>query len=288
VALNYGNPDNPQSAEVDEATGLATGNYVDAEGNVSESQDLHPLFGDARVRMAMQMGINIDEIMEKAALNEGTPMAANILPTSWAVHPDLQPIAYDPEGAAALLAEAGWADSDGDGILDKDGVKFEFEMVTNEGNARRTQTGELLQDMWGDLGLQVNFSTMDFNAMLEINDAQTYDAIILGWRNSFPDDPDQTTLFTTQNDLVGNGQNTVSYSNPEVDRLMEEAKNVPGCAPSDRAPVYHQLQEIIQQDLPYLWLFAQNGMYAANDSVQGFAPYPSQLYWNVDAWTVTN
>jgi peptide/nickel transport system substrate-binding protein len=287
VGLNYANPDNPQSAEVGD-DGQWTGNYVDAEGNVTDSQDAHPIFGDVRVRRALQLGINIDEIMEKAVLGEGTVMAANILPTSWAVHPDLQPVAYDPEAAAALLAEAGWADSDGDGILDKDGVALEFELLTNEGNARRGQIGELLQDQWGALGVQVNFSAIDFNALLEIMDAQTFDAFILGWRQGFPDDPDQTTLFTTANDIVASGQNNVSYSNPEVDQLMLEAKTVEGCSPADRAPIYHQIQEIIQADQPYLWLFAQNGMYAASDNIQGFAPYPSQLYWNVDNWTVTN
>jgi len=285
VGMNLGNPDNPQYAELDDASQF-TGNWVDSQGNVSDTQETHPIFGDVRVRRALQMGIQIDEIMEKAVLGEGTVMAANELPTSWALSPDLSPIPYDVEAAKALLEEAGWVDSDGDGVREKDGVKLEFELLTNEGNGRRTQIGELLQDQWSELGVQVNFSTMEFNALLEYMNSQTFDAYILGWRNSFPVDPDQTGIFTSDGDLDG-GNNNVSYSNPEIDRLMEEGRTVPGCAPADRAPIYHQIQQILQDDQAYLWLFAQNGFYAANDAVQGFAPYPNQMYWNVDAWTVT-
>lgn len=285
VGLNLANPDNPQSAKFDENGEFA--GFEDSAGNVTETQESHPLFGDVKVRRALQLAINLDEIMEKAVLGEGTMMAANELPTSWALNPDLAPVPHDVEAAKALLAEAGWTDSDGDGILDKDGVKFSFELLTNEGNTRRGQIGELIQDQLAEVGIEVYFVAIDFNQLLEIMDSQTFDAFILGWRNGFPIDPDQSELFTSDGDVVGSGFNSVSYHNPEVDRLMEEARTVPGCAPEDRAALYHQIQEILQADQPYLWLFAQNGFYAANKSIEGWGPLPNQLYWNVEDWNVT-
>jgi ABC-type transport system substrate-binding protein len=285
LSLNYADPDNPQhGVEVDE-----NGEPVKDENGlpIIVEQDPHPIFGDVRVRRAIQLAINVDEIIEKATLGEGTVMAANELPTSWALNPDLQPVPHDPEAALALLADAGWTDSDGDGLLDKDGQPFSFELLTNVENARRTQIGELVQEQLAQIGIEVNFVTLDFNQLLEIQDSQTFDAVILGWRNGYPIDPDQTGIFTSDGDIVGSGFNSVSYTNPEIDRLMKAALAVPGCGLEDRAAIYHQIQEILQQDQPYVWLFAQNGFYAASNTVNGFNPYPNEMYWNADVWTIT-
>jgi len=285
LALNLANPDNPQDGiELDEDGAVV---YDENDLPIVVEQESHPIFGDVKVRRAIQLAINLDEIMDKAVLGEGTVMASFQLPTSWAVDPDLAPVAYDPEAAVALLAEAGWTDTDGDGILDKDGMKFEFELITNEGNTRRGQIGELVQQHLAEIGIQVDFVAIDFNQLLDIMDAQTFDALILGWRMSYPVDPDPTGLFTSDADVVGSGFNFASYTNPEIDRLAKEALLVPGCDPADRAPYYHEIDRILQEDQAYVWLFAQNGLYAANDSIANWGPYPNDLYWNVDTWTIS-
>ncbi|MBE2269514.1 MAG: hypothetical protein IAE80_14860, partial [Anaerolinea sp.] len=84
----------------------------------------------------------------------------------------------------------------------------------------------------------------------------------------------------------GSGSNFTSFNSEEFNQLNAEAKSLPGCDPAERAEIYGRMQEIMQEELPYIWLFATNGMYAAN-SIEGFDPYPSQLYWNVDAWSVS-
>lgn len=147
-------------------------------------------------------------------LGEGTVNASFLSAGSWAVDPNLEPIRQDQEAAVALLNEAGWSDTDGDGILDKDGVKFSFELLTNEGNTRRGQIAELVQQHLAQIGIEVQVSAIDFNQLLELQDSQTFDAVVLGWRNSYPDDPDWTGLFTTDGDVVGSGFNSMSYSNP--------------------------------------------------------------------------
>ncbi len=136
------------------------------------------------------------------------------------------------------------------------------------------------------VGIKVDFQTIDFNTLLDIMNSETFDAIILGWRNGYPDDPDATQLFTPASDVVGSGSDFTSYNNPQFTALNNQAKTVAGCAPADRAPIYQQMQQIMQQDVPYVWLFAQNGMYAAGANVDGFDPRPSNLLWNVDAWSV--
>jgi peptide/nickel transport system substrate-binding protein len=285
MAFNLANPDNPQNGvEVDE-----DGNPVYDENGlpIIVEQEPHPIFSDVRVRRAIQMAIDLDEIMEKAVLGEGDVMASYDVPTSWALDPNLEPVPQDVEGAVALLEEAGWTDTDGDGILDKDGMPFEFELITNEGNTRRGQIGELIQQDLAEIGIQVDFVAIDFNQLLDIMDAQTFDALILGWRNGFPSDPDVTGLFGSDADIVGSGFNFTSYTNPELDRLFLEGLNVPGCAPEDRAPIYWQVQKILQDDQPYVWLFTQGGFYAASAKIEGWSPAANIPFNDAEDWLVT-
>jgi peptide/nickel transport system substrate-binding protein len=280
LILNYADPSNPQDG-------------LDADGNPID-QGHHPLFGDIRVRQAVAMAVDVQALIDGTVFGEGTQMAANEIPTSWAYDADLAPREYDPEAAAELLAEAGWIDEDGDGTLEahsamyaEDGTPFVFTLYTNEGNGRRAAIGQIVQDSLGELGIQVDFQTADPNVFFdEILAGQGFDAAIAGWLNGYPDDPDQEQLFATQSDTVYSGSNYASYSNPEVDQLFREALTVPGCAIEDRAEIYHQIQAQLLEDQAYVFLFVRNGMYAARSGVENFDPRPSNWYWNMDAWTV--
>lgn len=270
-AMNLADPTNPQ-------------NGLDAAGNVVD-QGSHPIFGDLAVRQAISKAINVDDLIDAAVLGEGSRMTSFIIPASWAYADDLPPIGFDPEAAAAELDAAGWTLADGATVrTNADGDPLQFTLYTNEGNGRREAVGTLIQDQLAQVGIQVDFQTIDFNTLLDIMDSQTFDAIILGWRNGFPDDPDATQLFTPAADVVGSGSNFTSWNNAEFTSLNLQAKTLPGCDPAERAALYGQMQEVFQSDLPYVPLFAIDGMYAASSAVEGFGPHPSLMYWNVDTW----
>ncbi|GAB4548446.1 MAG: peptide-binding protein [Anaerolineae bacterium] len=271
LALNFADPTNPQPG-LNEA-----GEVVD--------QGKHPLFSDPKVRKAIALAIDVDAIIKGAVFGEGARMASNMIPSSWAVDPNLAPLPFDPDAAKALLAEAGWTPGS-DGILTKDGVRFSFTLYTNQGNTRREAIGTITKDYLAQVGIEVDFQAIDFNVLVDRLRSQTFDAVILGWRNGYPDDPDQTTLFTPAGDIPGGGQNNMSYNNPRVTELMAQALSLPGCDQGERAKLYHEIQKILQEDLPYIPLFVINGQYAAKANVQGFAPEPNELYWNVETWTI--
>jgi len=273
LAFNLADPNNPQ-------------NGLDANGNPID-QGNHPIFGDVRVRSAIAQAVDVDAIIDAAVFGEGERMTSFIIPAS---------LAFNPEAAAALLEEAGWIDDDNDpstprvasgAMFAEDGAALTFTLYTNEGNTRREAIGVVIQDYLAQIGIQVDFQTIEFNTLLDIMDSQTFDTFILGWRNGYPDDPDATQLFSPASDVVGAGSNMTSYSNDAFMELNNQAKSLAGCDPAERAPLYYQMQEIFQQDLPYMPLFAINGMYAAGANVNGFDPYPSQMFWNVDTWTIS-
>lgn len=286
LAFNLADPTDPQ-------------NGYDEDGNPID-QGIHPLFGNSEVgkdvRRALNLAINVDEIIEGATFGEGTRMASLSVPSSWAYDDELEAVPYDPEAAAEMLDAAGWPNSDPDdptsvrvcdgcGTAD-DGTEFVFDLMTNEENARRTAIITIAQDQWSQIGVKAEIATIEFFTMLDLMDAQEWDAYVLGWRNGYPDSPDNTQLFTPAGDIVGAGSNDGSYYNPEVVELNERARALPGCDQDERAELYHQIQAIAQEDTPYIFLFVRNGFYATRSSVEGFAPEPEQLYWNVDTWAV--
>lgn len=270
-AMNFADPTNPQNG-LDEA-----GNPID--------QGKHPVLGDPAVRKAISLSLDIDAMIQGAVFGEGSRMSSFLIPTSWAANPDLEPIALDQEAAKKLLDEAGWVPG-ADGIRVKDGVRASFTVLTNQGNTRREAIVSLARDQLAQVGIEAIPEIIDFNLLLERMDAQTFDAIVLGWRNGFPDDPDATQLFTATSDVVNSGNNFTSWNNPEFDKLNAEAKSVAGCAAEDRAAIYQKMEEIFLQDLPYVPLFVINGQYAAAKTVEGFDPRPNNPMWNVDMWKV--
>ncbi len=282
MAYNLADPDNPQPA-------------LDDDGNPLD-QGHHPIFGDPAVRRALQYAVDVEGILDAAVFGEGTQMAANMIPTSWAADPNLAPIPYDPELAGQLLDEAGWPLGD-DGVrvcqgcmYAEEGTPFAFELITNQGNTRREAIGTIIQDQLYELGIDVDFVTLDWQTVLANTfGAQTFDTVIIGWRESFPSDPDQVQLFSpASDDPATQGSNHTSYNNPEVMDLMLQANQVPGCDPTARAEIYYQVQKLMQEDPPYMWLFAQNLMYVARTDVEGYAAEPNQPLWNVHTWQIQN
>ncbi|MCB0105432.1 MAG: hypothetical protein KDE53_05975, partial [Caldilineaceae bacterium] len=123
LSLNWKDPNDPQPA-------------YDADGNPVE-QAPHPLFGDVRVRKAVALGINVQDMIDAMGPDGGTPLVGAVSPISWAYNSDLPRYEYDPEAAMALLEEAGWVDSDGDGIREKDGMKLKLLYQTSTNAVRQ-------------------------------------------------------------------------------------------------------------------------------------------------------
>lgn len=281
LAFNLADPTNPV-------------NGLDEEGNVIE-QPPHPIFGDARVRSALAMAVDMDAVIQGALFGEAVRATSPSIATSWAYNPDLAPVPFDPEAATAALADAGWTDEDGDGVLEahgamyaEDGTPLAFTLITGAGDTTVEAVGQILQDQLNSIGADVDFQAIDFNTAVQQLVGQTFDAALLGWSLSYPDDPDFSFAFNPENDVVGGGFNFVSYNNPEVTDLLQQGNNLPGCDPQGRAELYQQAQQLLVNDQPYVFLYTKKLLVAAAGNMTGFAPFANQLFWNVDSWALTN
>ena len=284
LAWNTADPKNPQPA-------------LDENGNRIE-QTPHPLFGDVRVRQALAQAVDVNAIIQGAVFGYGTPMQGGWSKGTWSYDESVPFYKLDQVAAGKLLDEAGFVDDDNDpstprvandkALYAPPGTKLEFTLYTNEGNTRRTAIGTIVQDQLSKIGVKADFQTLEFGVLLDLMDQQTFDAIILGWQNGYPDTPGRGTfqLWSSTSDTIG-GSNMTSYANPEIDALMQQADTLPGCDQAERAKIFGQIQQILHRDTPYLFLYSQEGMYAWNPRVEGVSPYPAALYWNVNEWKVS-
>ncbi|MEQ8672589.1 MAG: ABC transporter substrate-binding protein [Aggregatilineales bacterium] len=289
VALNLADPTNPQ-------------NGLDADGNPID-QGNHPLFGDVRVRQALQQAIDIEEIINGAQNGDATPMVSGTIPTAFTIHPTLERRPMDLDAARALLDEAGWV-STGDPLVDggdglrtcqgclhaEEGTPFSF-VLMNPGTSGREDVSIILQAQFAQLGVDVDPQVLDFNTMYDTNlGGQIYDAAVAGWRGGLPFDPDQRSFWGAETDIFGEGYgfNFPSYYNAEFEELSAAVNQVPGCDLDTRLEMAYRMQEILWEDQPYLYLYALDSAYAVAPNVEGFDPYPNFGNWNLDAWNVTS
>lgn len=275
IGLNHSDPANPT-------------NGMDENGNIIP-QPPHPILGDKLVRQAIAYALDYDSIINDIYFGQGFRQTANVMPAvSWAYNNDLAPYNYDPEKAASLLDEAGWVDSNGDGVREKDGKDLTLSLITNAGNTTRGDLGAYVQDALGQIGFSIDFQTLEFGTVLEQMDAQTYDMYILGWTGLGSDPANDLSFFNAENDIVGSGFNNVSYYNEEFERLSAEGRSVVGCAPEDRAPSYMQIQEIIHDEIPYIFITGSQSNIGYRSDWAGLDPKPwaasEPVYWNPQQW----
>ena len=239
-------------------------------------------FKDKRVRLAISYAVDKQEIIDGVLLGLGRVCTGPFVPESWAYNKDVESIPYNPQKAKQLLREAGWIDSDGDGWLDKGDQIFEFTIITNQGNEQRKQTAEIIQHRLKTIGIKVNIRILEWAVFLDkfVKERQ-FEAIILGWGLSR--DPDCYDIWHSSKTKPGEF-NFISYSNPEVDRLLEEGRRI--FEREKRAEIYHQVHRILYQDQPYLFLYVADALPAVHKRFRGIEPAPIGIGYNFIDWYV--
>jgi len=241
-----------------------------------------PLFQDKLVRQALSFAINKQEIIDGVLLGYGVAATGPYKPDTWVYNPDVPRYDYDPEKARALLAEAGWTDSDGDGILDKDGQKFSFAIVTNQGNDLRSKTGEIIQRRFKDIGVEVKLRIIEWATFLkEFINPGNFDATILGWTGG----PEPDAYNVWHSSKTGPRQlNFINFQNAEVDQVLEEGRRV--FDQQQRKAYYDRFQQVLAEEQPYTFLYISEALPAVSKRFRGVEPAPAGIRYNFNEWFV--
>lgn len=240
------------------------------------------IFSDKRVRKAIGLAIEKQEIIDATLLGFGRVATGPYLPESWAYNPRVLPSRFDPKAALALLKEAGWTDTDGDGFLDHDGKKFQFTILTNQGNDQRKMACEMVQRRLADIGIDVKIQVVEWSAFIkEFIDKKRFDAVLLAWQMQL--DPDIYDIFHSSRSGVGQF-NFVGYNNPEVDRLLDEGRRV--FPEADRARLYQRVHEILADEEPYTFLYVPEALSVLHKRFKGVRASPIGIGYNFIRWQV--
>lgn len=222
-------------------------------------------FNDVRIRKAINYAIDKQEIIDGVYLGLGEQIASPYKPgTRWS-NPQLKPYAFDPQKARTLLAEAGYKDTDGDGILERDGKKLSFEVLTNHGNKEREKTVVIIQRRLKEVGIDIRIRSIEWASFItRFIKTGDFDAVVLGWQLGL--EPDQYGIWHSSQQKPGQF-NFIGYNNPKVDKLLEQGRSE--FDPDKRMHVYHQFAEALYEDSPIVYLSAGYGLTAIHKRVQG-------------------
>jgi len=266
-------------------TGPSSRHYYVSMTNIYEPLD------DKRVRQAFNYAIDKEGIL--AAAFKGYATVADVTIVNEAVNgyspAATHPYPYDTDKATALLAEAGWTDSDGDGILDKDGEPLELILRTRKGAVPGDyETAELVQGMLLNVGVKVNVDVADTASFLAelnqpIEDAPHYDMVNLTW-GAFTGDAEYVMKsYIACNAWPPTYWDYSHYCNEEVDALIAKGDEVPTV--EERNEIYAQILDIVREDAPTLFLFNGLSTIATRSDVNGLYLDPAQTIWPVKyAW----
>lgn len=244
-----------------------------------------PLFSDKRVRHALAMCVDLQSVINN--LYHGTARAMNgpFTPDQWSYNPDVPVIQYNPAEAKRILTSMGWLDTDGDGILDKDGKPFRFEMLVVGGNTASNPFAQLFQSELKKIGIDLKITAQDAATFIQrvFSGRGNYQSAYLSW--DLDPDPDPFPLFHSSQ-FPPHGQNEVFYSNPAADALIDQGRRE--LDRSKRIVIYRQLHALLADDQPYTWTIEVSTKWAVNKRIRNvktskdwglFLWYPGELDW---------
>jgi peptide/nickel transport system substrate-binding protein len=234
------------------------------------------------VRLAMTLAIDrqalVDTLHGDLARIGVSPVPQSI----WAFNTTLAPWPYDPARATELLAEAGWSDHDGDGVIDRDGQPFRFDLTTNGDNRLRMDAGIMIQRQLSKVGIDVRLVALEFNTLIELNMAHDFDGTISAWGID-------TTLdfgYAFHSNSIGGGYNDGCYSNPRVDTLIEAVRRQPRL--EDAVPMLDELQAIIHSEQPYTFLWEPQRIDGASTRLRNVSSNPLSAFFDLERWWIGN
>lgn len=242
---------------------------------------------DLRVRQAINHAIDKELLTDEVMLGQAKRLCSVFPETSWVYNPDVECYAYDPERAIELMQEAGYTyDAAANQLLDENGDQLSLKLLFGPNTS---QTRELIavttQDFLSDIGINVEIEALEWASFLEATDSEEpdWDMYIGGWRATI----EPHIMYTIWSEESIPELNSVGYVNKDVEALFEE-----GGATYDqefRKERYQEIQRIIADEAPYVFLFYNKSWSGQNNRVKGIVDDPISplgIGWNSEDWYI--
>lgn len=213
----------------------------------------NPVLKDREVRKALTMLFNRPLMLDKFEYNLSELASGPIYVQSDYASPNVKPVAFNPNEALKVLNQAGWKDTDKDGILDKmiNGKKTKLSFTLMDPLVDIMKYLTIFKEDASKVGVEINIKNVEWNSFVKLLEERNFDAVRMAWAGGGVDwDPKQVWHSSS---IAGAGSNFISYSNPEVDKLIDQARKL--YEKEQRIPLLRRVHELISADYPYIWWF---------------------------------
>ena len=226
-----------------------------------QSPEALVFFQDPAVRQALWKLIDRRELINTVLKGQAILANGPFLPWSWAYDPNQRFPDYAPEDAAALLAEAGWHDLDGDGVREREGVRFQFALLTSDDPVQQA-VAVYLAEQWSKAGISVSVESTADNLFERLSRRQFDMALV---ETLLPGDPDPYPLWhQTQ---IDGGQNFSGWNSTRASRMLEQGRL--SVDQNERIKFYYAFQQIFMDEMPALILYHPTYSYVVRDNIEG-------------------
>jgi peptide/nickel transport system substrate-binding protein len=242
-----------------------------------------PGFDDARVRRALTMAIDRQRLIDGLRAGFGEVAIGPVGPFHWAFDSALRPLPHDPEAARALLADAGWVDRNGDGFVqDESGRTLAFSLKIPAGNEFNRDVAEVVRQDLARIGVRLRTDPTEFATMVSdiVSPERRFDAVLLGLVADL-----RLNLRDNFHSAALDGPfQLASYRNPEVDRILDSTAVL---VERDAArPLLHRLQDILQQDQPWSFLYYYPDLRLVRERIKGIEVDIRGNFVNLPRWWI--
>ena len=252
------------------------------------------LYSDANLRQAFTMCIDHDATVNKATDGNGVPVYANVPPASWAFDPNVPKYTLDVAKAKSLIESSGWK-LGADGIYAKGSQRLSTTLYVRAGKPQRLSFAQLAADQLKSCGIEVKVAPSDFSTVLLplLSYPNKFDTYLGGWNTAL--DPDDSSIFGCSEIVTKDkpdANNFVGWCNKDADALLTSGRQTTDQAA--RKDIYSKFQTMVHNDVPYYFLWADQGHAAMSKTItggtntivtDGTIDLTSPLYyWNSDTW----
>ncbi len=230
------------------------------------------IFADPRVRRAMTMLVDRQRLADEIYYGYASVASGPFAPTGPQTNPDIEPWAYDVKAAMALLAEAGWEDRDGNGILENEqGRELRFKLMYSSSETSE-KIALFLKDNFAAGKVLMEPDRQDWPVLVDKLNKSDFEAVTLGWSSTPETDPFQ--IFSIEQAKTG-GDNRTAYRSEAVDAAIRDARKT--MDPAERMPKWHKVHQILHDEQPYTFLLNRKALRLFNERIRNVDETPLGL-----------
>jgi peptide/nickel transport system substrate-binding protein len=242
-----------------------------------------PPFDDAAVRRAMTHAIDRQEIIEASLEGYGS-IATSTIPPWHEYHPDIEPLAYDPDRARELLEQAGWTDGNGDGVREKDGRPLRFRLLTSQNPLNRAIV-QVIQNQLGEVGASVELQVLEFQTMLAQHKGRQFDAVLSNWiLDNFQMASTPQSLFHSSQADVDGSANRSGVRSARLDSLID--RGAAATDPEEARQIWRDFTVALQEEQPFTFMFWGDELAGSSDAVSGVTMDQRGEFSSIADWSV--